>query len=77
LKVERLLQPGQPELGGLAMAFGGNGVSARVLSLLDPRRDGGHFGAMLAAFALLLTGLLAVSAPLHHITESVLGRLTH
>lgn len=77
LKVERLLQSPADELAGLAIAFGGNGVPQRVRSLLDERRCSGSFAGLLLAFALLLGGLLVASAPLHHLTESALGTLTH
>lgn len=76
LKVERMLQP-VPQLGSLALAFGGSGVPQRVLSLLDARSSRGSLTGMALLFALLLAALLLASAPLHHFTESVLGQLTH
>jgi hypothetical protein len=77
LKVERLLLAAPPGLAPLAMAFGGNSVPERVSALLEARRQSGNTILLASSFALILCGVLAASAPLHHLTESLLGALTH
>jgi Zn-dependent protease with chaperone function len=75
LKVERLLQT-PSGLAPVAASFGGD-VPARVEALLEPPRTSGTLSRPLALAALATLGLLAASAPLHHVTESLLGALTH
>jgi hypothetical protein len=76
LKVERLLQPLPRGLGPLALSFGGTAVELRVSALLEsPRTE--HRSIAVVLLALLLVALFAASEPLHHLTETLLGTLTH
>ncbi|MDO9020919.1 MAG: M56 family metallopeptidase [Deltaproteobacteria bacterium] len=75
LKVERLLQM-PAGLAPAAASFGGD-VPARVEALLEAPRTSGTLSRPLALAALATLGLLAASDPLHHVTESLLGALTH
>jgi len=76
LKVERLLHPMPGGLAPLALSFGGTAVELRVSALLEsPRTE--HRSIAVVLLALLLVALFAVSEPLHHLTETLLGALTH
>ncbi len=77
LKVERLLQAPAGRLAPLAVAFGGDTVPQRVSALLEAPRRAGNVAALTLGFALMLCGVLAMSSPLHHVTESLLGAFTH
>jgi Zn-dependent protease with chaperone function len=76
LKVERLLQPLPRGLDPLAIAFGGTAVELRVTALLEsPRAE--HRSMAVGLLALVLVALFTVSEPLHHLTETLLGAITH
>jgi MFS family permease len=75
LRVERLLQRAT-RLSPVSIAFGGDTVP-RVTALLEAPRRSGSTLSLFAAFALVSCGVLASSAPLHHLTESLLGALVH
>jgi len=77
LKVERLLQTASSCLAPLAMAFGGDTVPQRVAALLEAPRRSGNASPLGVGFVLMLAGVLAASAPLHHWTESLLEALVH
>jgi Zn-dependent protease with chaperone function len=77
LKVERLLQVVAGRIEPLAIAFGGETVPQRVTALLEAPRRAGNVAALALGFALILCGVLALSSPLHHLTESLLEALTH
>jgi Zn-dependent protease with chaperone function len=77
LQVERLLQATGPRLAPLAAAFGGDTVPERVSALLEARKHSGNLAGLVAAFAFTLCVILAANGPLHHLTESLLGALTH
>jgi Zn-dependent protease with chaperone function len=77
LRVERLLQQSTPALSPLAVAFGGDTVPQRVAALLEAPRRSGSFVLLSIAFACLLCGVLSISVPLHHLTESLLEALVH
>jgi hypothetical protein len=77
LKVERLLQMTGSDLSPLAATFCGDSVPQRVSALLEAPRRSGNVVLLGALFALMLCGVLAASAPLHHLTESLLEALVH
>lgn len=77
LQVERLLQAAGPRLAPLAAAFGGDTVPQRVSALLEARKHSGNLAGLIAGLIFTLCAILASSGPLHHLTESLLGALTH
>jgi Zn-dependent protease with chaperone function len=75
LAVARLLQPGTPDLGLLANAFGANGLAERIHELLSPSRGHAFVRPLtLAAGALLL--MVVAAGPLHHLAETALTPFT-
>jgi len=76
LKVERLLGPVPQRLAPLAVSFGGTAVELRVSALLESRRRETASISPVFVLVLLVLALLAVSEPLHHLTETLLGALT-
>jgi Zn-dependent protease with chaperone function len=77
LKVERLFQTATSGIAPLAVAFGGVTVPERISALLEAPRRSGNVRGLAVGFALMLCGVLATSAPLHHMTESLLEALVH
>jgi Zn-dependent protease with chaperone function len=77
LKVEQLMQMAASRLAPLAVGFGGDSVQQRVSALLEAPRRSGNVLVLGVAFALMSCGVLAASAPLHHLTESLLEALVH
>jgi hypothetical protein len=77
LAVERMLSTRPPELRPVAAFFGGQAVQERVVALLDEPRHEGRAAVVITGLVVVLGVLLAASAPLHHLTESLLGALVH
>jgi len=77
LRVERLLQTTSFRLAPLAVEIGGSSVPERVAALLEAPRHSGNAIPLGVGFILMLTGVLGASAPLHHLTESLLEALVH
>jgi Zn-dependent protease with chaperone function len=77
LKVERLLAPMPRGLVPIAISFGGTAVELRVSALLESPRTEHRSVAPIVVLACLLVALFAASDPLHHLTETLLGALTH
>lgn len=77
LWVERLMQTTATHLTPLAVGFGGDSVPQRVSALLEAPRRAGNVLVLGWGFAAMLCGVLAASAPLHHLTESLLEALVH
>lgn len=61
----------------LVAAFGASSVSQRVESLLAPRRQTGAALSLALLLSGLVVGVLCISPPLHHATESTLALLAH
>jgi hypothetical protein len=76
VRVERALQD-VPSSAALTVGFGGLAVEARVSALLDRPKATGGVAPLALPLALLLLAVLASSAPLHHLTESLLGLIFH
>ena len=77
LTAERLLAADLTRRMGPLCASFGECAARRVESLLGAPGRPGRVGALSACFVGLLAGLLALSAPLHHMAESLLGPLLH
>jgi Zn-dependent protease with chaperone function len=76
LKVERILDAPNAELRSWAVSFVGSSVPSRVAALLEDRRHERPWSPSLLAAALALA-LFASSSELHHVTEILLGLITH
>jgi BlaR1 peptidase M56 len=75
LRVERVLSRLPIPLSPAVASFGGEAVSHRVAALLAPPAMGGSLRRGVAAFSLLVLGILAVSEHIHHSTESLIALL--
>jgi hypothetical protein len=58
-------------------AFGASSVSQRVESMLSPQRHTGAALTLALLLSALVVGVLCISPPLHHVTESTLALLAH
>jgi Zn-dependent protease with chaperone function len=77
VRIERALHEGPSSSVPFTAGFGGPAVVARVTALLALPKPSGSIAPLLLPLALLLLALLAASAPLHHLTESLLGLILH
>jgi Zn-dependent protease with chaperone function len=77
LKVERLVSAMPHPLRTVTASFGGTAVPARVAALLEPPRPDVKGAALPVCVGAVLVALFAASEPLHHVTETILGTLTH
>jgi Zn-dependent protease with chaperone function len=77
LKIERLVGATPPSLRAVTASFGGTAVPARVAALLEPARPDAKDAALRVCVIAVVVALFAVSEPLHHVTETILGTLTH
>jgi hypothetical protein len=77
LKVERLVSAIPPPLRAVTASFGGTAVPARVAALLEPARRDAKGAALPVCVVAVVVALLAANEPLHHVTETILGTLTH
>jgi Zn-dependent protease with chaperone function len=77
LRMERILAVSSSSLQPLATPFGENAIEARVASLLTEPAHGGRTDIVPSVLALAAAALLLASFEVHHITETLLGLLTH
>ncbi|MET0410340.1 MAG: M56 family metallopeptidase [Polyangiaceae bacterium] len=77
VRVERALQRAVTTAVPLTASFGGPTVVARVTALLDGPKPPGSIILVALPLTLLLLTVLASSASLHHLTESLLGLILH
>lgn len=61
----------------LVAAFGASSVSQRVEAMLAPQRQAGAALSLGLLLSVLVVGVLCISPPLHHVTESTLALLAH
>jgi hypothetical protein len=77
LRIERLVGALPPSIRAVTASFGGTAVPARVAALLEPARPASSGAALPVCVVTVLVVLFAASEHLHHVTETILGTLTH